>query len=320
YQWLKNGAPIAGATDSTLSFASTVPSNAAVYSVVINNSAGTTNSQNATLLVNSTMAVTSLSPSNSASGVCVDTILKITFDTAPGLGNGGKIRIFNVTNSSTAVDTIDLSLSTGSGTQSRLIAGASYNTYPVIISGNTATIFPHLGVLTSNQTYYVLIDNVLGGVFKDSNGATFAGISANNVWQFTTKPTGPANPNNLVVAGDGSGDFCTVQGAVDFVPAGNTTPRTINVRNGFYQEIVYINGKNNLTLVGQNRDLTQLSYANNDALNGGTALRPSFRANGSDNAVVNLTLTNSTPKGGTQAEALRTDGKRIVVLNAKLAS
>src|SRR5262249_31067906 len=113
YQWLKNGAPIAGATDSTLSFASTVPSNAAVYSVVINNSAGTTNSQNATLLVNSTMAVTSLSPSNSASGVCVDTILKITFDTAPGLGNGGKIRIFNVTNSSTAVDTIDLSLSTG---------------------------------------------------------------------------------------------------------------------------------------------------------------------------------------------------------------
>ena len=29
---------------------------------------------------------------------------------------------------------------------------------------------------------------------------------------------GPANPNNVVVAADGSGDFCTVQGAVDSLP------------------------------------------------------------------------------------------------------
>jgi len=175
-------------------------------------------------------------------------------------------------------------------------------------------------VLSTNQTYYVLIEDVLGGCFKDASGATFAGISATNTWQFTTKPTGPANPTNLVVAADGSGDFCTVQGALDFIPSGNTTPRTINVRNGFYQEVVFINSRNNLTFIGQNRDLTQISYPNNDVLNGGTSLRVSFRAVGNDNTLANLTLTNSTPKGGSQAEALRTDGKRIILLDVKLAS
>jgi hypothetical protein len=231
YQWLKNGGPIGGATGSTLSFASTVPSDAAVYSVIVSNAAGSITSSNATLLVNSTMAVTSLSPANSSSGICVDAILKITFDTAPVLGTAGRIRIYNVTNSTTPVDTIDLSLSTGGGTQPRTIAGSSYNAYPVIISGNTATIFPHLGVLTTNQTYYVAIEDVLGGTFKDGTGATFAGINANNVWQFTTKTSGPANPTNLVVAADGSGDFCTVQGVVDFLPSGNTTPRLVNINN-----------------------------------------------------------------------------------------
>jgi hypothetical protein len=111
-----------------------------------------------------------------------------------------------------------------------------------------------------------------------------------------------------------------VQGAVDFVPAANITPRTINIRNGLYTEIVYVNQKNNLTFIGQNRDQTIVAYANNDNLNGGTSGRPSFRLQGNDNALVNLTLTNSTPKGGSQAEALRTDGRRIILLGVKLAS
>ena len=93
------------------------------------------------------------------------------------------------------------------------------NYFPVIITGNTAAIYPHGGVMTSNQTYYVTMDN---GIVADSTGAYFAGISATNAWRFTTKPTGPANPTNLVVAADNSGDFDTVQGAVDSIAPGNT--------------------------------------------------------------------------------------------------
>src|SRR5208282_4797259 len=116
--------------------------------------------------------------------------------------------------------------------------------------GNAAAIYPHLDLLTSNQTYYVLIDD---GVFADANGAYFAGISATNVWQFTTKVAGPVNPTNLVVAADGSGDFLTVQGAVDSVPVNNTTPTRINIRNGTYTEEVDVKSKNNLDFRGQSR-------------------------------------------------------------------
>src|SRR5208337_4777860 len=98
----------------------------------------------------------------------------------------------------------------------RTIAGETFNTYPVIITGNQAAIYPHLDLLASNQTYYVTVDN---GVFTDTTGALFVGITGSNTWQFTTKPTGPANPTNIVVAADGSGDFQTVQGAVDYVPS-----------------------------------------------------------------------------------------------------
>jgi hypothetical protein len=145
----------------------------------------------------------------------------------------------------------------------------------------------------------------------------FSGVTATNAWQFSTKAAAPtAGTTNLVVAADNSADFATVQGAVDFVPANNTTPTTINIRNGTYREIVYVNAKNNLLIKGQSRLQTIITYANNDNLNAGTAGRCMFRCRGNDNAIVNLTLTNSTPQGGSQAEALRVDGLRFISQNA----
>lgn len=321
YQWRKNGAPISNAMTSTLVFAATQPSDAASYTVQVTNAAGSISSLSANLVVNSTMAVASLSPGNGAVGICMDTLLRITFDSGPVLGTSGRIRIFNVTNATTPVDTIDLGLNLGSGFQSRNIAATAYNTYPVIISNNTATIFPHAGVLTSNQTYYVTIENVILGAFKDATGATFSGINDSTTWQFTTKAANPpANATNIVVAADGTGDFCTVQGAVDFLPANNNPRAVVNIRNGYYQEIVFVNAKNNITFRGQEQTNTIIAYPNNDPLNGGTSLRPMFRARGNDLAFDTLTLTNSTPKGGGQAEALRIDGQRDILTNVFLAS
>jgi pectin methylesterase-like acyl-CoA thioesterase len=320
YQWKKNGADIPGATLSSLTFAAAQPTDAATYSVLVTNSAGNILSSNATLIVNSTMAVSSLSPSNGAIGICPDTLLRISFDTAPVTGSAGRIRIYNVTNTTTPVDTIDLSLSAGNGAQARAIAATTYNAYPIFISGSTAAILPHAGVLTTNQTYYVIIENVVSGVFKDSTGATFTGINSSSTWQFSTKSAGPSNPASLTVAADGSSDFVTVQGAVDFIPANNTSPVVVNIRNGLYQEIVFINGKNNIAFHGQNKNSTIISYPNNDPLNPGTSLRPMFRARGNDITFDNLTLTNSTSKGGGQAEALRIDGQRLIFTNVFLAS
>jgi pectin methylesterase-like acyl-CoA thioesterase len=318
YQWYKNslGNPIASATSATFSIASVSASDMATYFVVVANAAGSVASSNATLTVNSVMTATSTTPGNGANAVCYDTPLTINFSQASMLNNIGTIKIYNVTNPVTPVDTINLALGSPQG---RTIGGVTLNAYPVLINGNTADIYPDLDVLTSNQTYFVTIDN---GAFLDSAGANFAGITATNAWQFTTKPTGPANPTNLVVAADGSGDFCTVQGAIDFVPNGNTNHVLVNIRNGTYTEINRLNSKNNITFRGQNRQQTVISYANNNNINGGTAPRPMFGVlSANDIAIENITLTNSTPNGGSQAEALYLNGvKRFILYNADLDS
>ena len=316
YQWYKNGNPISGATDTNYSVGSVSLSDIGTYSVMVSNAAGSASSAGAVLAIYSTMNGTPVLPANGATGVCVDTILKIAFDQTPLAGNAGKVNIYDSSDPGVPVDTLDMS---GGNLQMRSVGGVMLNTYNIIINGNTATIYPHSGVLTTNKTYYVIVDP---GVIVDQNGAYFAGIANSSAWQFTTKADGPANPTNLVVAADGSADFCTVQGAIDFVPDANTTPTIINVRNGLYTEVNRVNSKNNITLIGQDRHQTIITYANNANNNGSTSTRPMFGVNhANDVAIENLTLTNSTPHGGSQAEALLVNyAQRFILLNCDLAS
>ncbi len=331
-QWYKNNTSIAGQTGGTLTIPNAQGTNIASYKLVASNAAGSVTSSVVTLTVSSTTLVsTTLAPANGATSVGYDTPLYITFNAPISIINSGKIRIYNATNSTTPVDTIDMSsnsavISSGIGITNNiqphsLFAGDSQviNYFPVIISGNTAAIYPHSGVLTSNQTYYVTLDS---GVVADSTGAYFAGISNPNAWSFTTKLAGPANPTNLVVAADGSGDFVTVQGAVDAIAPGNTNYTLINIHDGNYVEIVNISGKNNLTLRGQSRRGTTIGYANNNNLTGTTAARMAFKVNSSDIKLENLTLTNGTPQGGSQAETLLiyNNGLRCVVNNCDIVS
>jgi len=331
YQWFKNGSPIASgsnnsATNATLVLATTSAADAgSAYYVQIANAAGSTNSATVYLTVNSTMSASTLAPANGATGVCYDTPLYLTFSSVPTLRTSGTIKIFNVTNSDTPVDTIDLSLNVtpnatyAKNVQPRNIGGDSFTNFPVILTGNTAAIYPHLGVLTSNQTYYVTLDN---GTFADAAGANFAGITATNIWKFSTKIGGPANPVSLVTAADGSGDFVTVQGAVDSVPANNTTPTLITIKDGNYVEIVNIKSKHNLTLRGQTRNGTVIGYANNAYLQPSTHVRMAVKINANDIAFDNLTITNRTPAGGSQAEALmlESNAKRFIFNNCNLGS
>ena len=116
YQWYKNSSPISSASNSSatnamLNFATTAPTDSgSTYYVAISNAAGSTNSVTVTLIVNSTMSVATLLPTNNAASVCYDTPLYLTFNQPPTMKNAGTIKIFNVKNSTTPVDTIDLSL------------------------------------------------------------------------------------------------------------------------------------------------------------------------------------------------------------------
>ena len=340
-QWYKTrttpsaGVGIAGQTNNTLPFANAQGSDIANYYLIATNNAGSATSSVVKLTVNSTtLAATSFVPANGASGVCYDTPLYITFNGPISIANSGRILIYNSTNPATPVDTIYMNsntvvvstLNTGIFLTNNIQPHSAFfgdgqliNYFPVILSGNTAAIYPHGGVMTSNQTYYVVMDN---GTVADSGGAYFPGIASTNVWQFSTKPGGPLNPTNLVVAADGSGDFLTVQGAVDSIPASNYPHTLINIRDGNYVEIVDISGKTNITLRGQSRSGTIVGYQNNNNLNGTTAARMAFKVNASDIAIENLTLTNATPQGGSQAETLLiyNSGSRCVVNNCDIKS
>ena len=331
-QWYKGNAALSGQTGNTLTIPNAQGTDIAFYKLVASNTAGSVTSSVVKLTVNSTtLASTTLAPANGATGVGYDTPLYLTFNGPISIVNSGKIRIYNSTNQTTPVDTIDMSSNvvvvsgginlTNNIQPHSLFSGDTQviNYFPVIITGNTAAIYPHGGVMTNNQTYYVTVDN---GIVTDSTGAYFAGISDTNAWRFTTKPTGPIDPNNLIVAADGTGDFVTVQGAVDSVPPGNSAARVINIHDGNYVEIVDISGKNNLTFRGQSRLGTVVGYPNNNNLTGTTAARMAFKVNSADIKLERLTLTNGTPQGGSQAETLLiyNSGLRCVVNNCDIVS
>jgi pectin methylesterase-like acyl-CoA thioesterase len=239
-------------------------------------------------------------PAPSVGGVSPDTPLRLSFSSPPTQGEAGKIEIHDAADNR-MVDAIDVSATSATQT----IGGVTnFKYHPVLIEGNVAWIFPKHGALDYGRSYYVTID---AGVFRDADGA-FAAADAASGWRFSTKPTKPAaGSTRLTIAADGSGDFCTVQGALDFLPDGNRTPTTLFLRRGTYPEIVAVTNKHAITLLGEDRKQSVITYANNARLNPqGSPYRRgmllAFRCE--DFVVANLTLRNTTPAGGSQAEAI----------------
>jgi pectate lyase len=225
-------------------------------------------------------------PPAHAGNANIDASLKLTFDTPPTLGTSGSIRIFRKTDDA-LVDVIRLSGETDILGYAGQASIRKVNTTPVAVSGNTVTIKPHSNKLAYGTEYYVAVAN---GVF---NGATLGGIPFTGIgklgdWSFTTRAAGPAGgAASLTVGAGDDADFNTVQAALNYAmkELGASDPLTINVRNGVYNELLYLRGKNNVTLVGESRDGAVIQYANYDALNTGSG---ASQANGDS----------ATPSGG----------------------
>lgn len=247
-------------------------------------------------------AQTSFFPKNNAKNVCVDTHLVLKFNGAVAAGTSGKVRIYDVT-AGEMVDSLDLSIPAGptesrtypadcdytkvpydytrtfmatnrntipgtpSGTaelnppcyQLNIIGGFTdaFHFRPVIAKGNTATIYPHNNMLEYGHTYRVSIDK---DVIKTDG---FTGISD---WTFTVKDKAPVG-NKVKVDANGKGDFCTVQGALDYVPDFSPTHYYIYIGKGDYEEIVYARNKTNVTIQGKGMKATRVHYANNEVFN-----------------------------------------------------
>jgi pectin methylesterase-like acyl-CoA thioesterase len=284
--------------------------------------------------------VDGLAPAHGGAGVCVDNPLRLTFDHPPQLGQSGAIRVHRA--DGTVVDTIDLA---DPATYQRTIGDAvsdsgvlhKFAYSPVIVADDTATIYLHRQ-LDYGQRYYVTVDP---GVFVGSPG-----ITDSRTWRFATKRFPPhRGTSRLRVSASGRGDFCTVQGAIDFVPEGNSRPVVIDVAAGVYTEIDYVRAdRAHITVRGAGRDRTVIQYANNDKLNGDAHLlntpddanlcphrvlptpdihncwRALFGVDAPDFRLTDITLRNTTPYGGSQAEAFRGNGERIVLDRVNLLS
>ena len=187
------------------------------------------------------------------------------------------------------------------------------------VNGKTA-VFQYTG-LDYNAAYTFALP---AGVITDRSGNAYEGITLNFTTMERTQPA--ARLYDAVVAADGSGDYLTVQEAIDAAPEGRAIPWLIFIKNGEYKGHVDIpKAKPYLHFIGQERDKVIIT---DDKLCGGdNALHVSVGAtvvvNSNDCYFDNLTLENSwghDKQAGPQALALNTSGDRTVFKNVAMLS
>ena len=137
-------------------------------------------------------------------------------------------------------------------------------------------------------------------------------------------------PTSFTVAQDGSGQFRTIQEAVNAVRDLSQQRVTIFIKKGIYHEkLVIPSWKTMISLVGESRDSTIISYndysgkpnpGGKDAFGKDkftTYTSYTVLVDGNDFTAENLTIENTAGRVG-QAVALHAEGDRCVVKNCKL--
>ncbi|MCX6138730.1 MAG: pectinesterase family protein [Ignavibacteriales bacterium] len=133
-----------------------------------------------------------------------------------------------------------------------------------------------------------------------------------------------AQRQELIVAKDGSGDYRTIQEAIDAIPENNATMVFINIRKGLYEEKLFLT-KSNVCLLGEDRDSTRIVYAQlreewnrvHAGKDWGAAV-VNIDSLASDITIANLTIYNNYGSlyGSVNHQfAIRGGGTRIILLN-----
>ena len=232
--------------------------------------------------------------------MCIDAPLVLKFDSAPSLGNSGLIKIFKA--DGTEVDRIDLAdiakvtiLESGIMVPKEQVTSSTKHTFmdvltcggrtrtvhytPLKVKGNTLEIRHHSGVLDFDSEYYVTVDQSVCGK------AVGAGE-----WKIFTKKA-PSSAKELVVATDGHGDFCTIQGALSYADKNGAS---IAISPGTYEEMLYLRDKAGITLTSSNRNKVKIIYPNSENYMSGSSVRCLFLVENCDNLLLEkLTIENS---------------------------
>lgn len=137
-------------------------------------------------------------------------------------------------------------------------------------------------------------------------------------------------PKSITVAQDGSGDYKAIQEGIDACRDLGYERVIITIRNGIYKEkIVIPSWKTTLSLVGESRDNTIITYDDYSGKDNPNANEPGAKpklstftsytvlVQGNDIMLENLTIQNTAGRVG-QAVALHVEGDRVSVKNCNI--
>lgn len=132
------------------------------------------------------------------------------------------------------------------------------------------------------------------------------------------------NPDTLIIARDGTGQFRTIDEALEVCRAFMDYHKVIYVKKGIYKEkLVIPQWLNNIEIVGEDKDNTIITYDDhaNITIPGtdkkmGTFRTYTIKVEGNDITFKNITIENNAARLG-QAVALHTEGDRLIFINCR---
>jgi pectinesterase len=126
-------------------------------------------------------------------------------------------------------------------------------------------------------------------------------------------------PTSFTVAKDGSGDFKTIQEAVNAVRDLSEVQVPIYIKKGVYREKLIIPGhKWKISLIGEDKALTTITFDDYSGKNGiNTYTSHTVLVQGNEFSAENLTFENTAGPVG-QAVALHVEADRVVIKNCRI--
>ncbi len=131
-------------------------------------------------------------------------------------------------------------------------------------------------------------------------------------------------PRSFTVAKDGSGNYSSIQSALNAVPSNNKNPFIIYIRNGVYKEKLLLDSTKNLvTFIGEDKFKTILTYddhtgkvsPNGDSINTRTSW--SFKILADNFSAKDITFQNDAGFAAGQAVAVESDGDKAQFINCR---
>ncbi len=197
------------------------------------------------------------------------------------------------------------------------------------VFGSKTVSFAYAGLNYGEECTFTLP----AGAVLDKVGNAFEGVTLK--FNIMDRPRPTAKTFDAVVAQDGTGDYTTVQAAIDAAPQNLGYPYLIFIKNGEYDELVTVtSAQTNIHLIGQDKEKTIIKHyimcdtpdkpgSNSNPNDPNYGRHAVVEIGGEDFYTENISYVNSygvDTQNGPMALAMRSNGDRLAFYNCKFRS